>query len=336
VGRHPLGINARWKTYSCYFGPLLLLRDDRGRYVAGNTAGQERFMIDSGLKDKIVLITGANNPHGIGAAVGRAFAAQGSKVFLHFFRRTDKPAQPDAGHEASSPDDSFYYSQQTKTADEVVAEIRTIGVQAHAWESDFSDSDSISPLFDRAEHLLGPVEVLVNNAAHWEADTFVPSGAELSNRLVELWSDRPGGITAGSFDRLFGVNTRAAALLMGEFARRHIRRAATWGRIINVSTGAEKFPSEVSYGASKYALESYTRSAAVELGRFGITVNVVSLGPVQTGWITPELEREILPTIPLGKIGNPKDVADVVVFLASNQARWVAGQKIYVGGGHGM
>jgi 3-oxoacyl-[acyl-carrier protein] reductase len=106
---------------------------------------------------------------------------------------------------------------------------------------------------------------------------------------------------------------------------------------VNVSTaGAERFPSEVTYGASKFALESYTRSAASELGRFGINVNVVSLGPVQTGWITPELEREILPTIPLGRVGHPDDVADVVVFLASDQARWLTGQRIYVGGGHGM
>jgi len=106
---------------------------------------------------------------------------------------------------------------------------------------------------------------------------------------------------------------------------------------VNVSTaGAERFPSEITYGASKFALESYTRSAATELGKFGITVNVVSLGPVQTGWITPGLEREILPTIPLGRIGAPSDVADVIVFLASDQARWVTGQRMYVGGGHGM
>ena len=67
-----------------------------------------------------------------------------------------------------------------------------------------------------------------------------------------------------------------------------------------------------------------------------MTVNAVSLGPVQTGWITPELEQAILPTIPLGKTGLPEDVADVIVFLASDQARWLTGQRIYVGGGHGM
>jgi 3-oxoacyl-[acyl-carrier protein] reductase len=178
--------------------------------------------------------------------------------------------------------------------------------------------------------------VLVNNAAAWEADTFLPPSADLRNELVELWTKRPATIEAGIFDRLFAVNARAVALLMAEFTRRHVARGATWGRIVNISTaGAECFPSEISYGASKLALEGYTRSAALELGQLGITVNVLSLGPVQTGWITPELEKEILPTIPLGRLGRPEDVADVIVFLASEQARWVTAQRIYVGGGHG-
>jgi 3-oxoacyl-[acyl-carrier protein] reductase len=90
------------------------------------------------------------------------------------------------------------------------------------------------------------------------------------------------------------------------------------------------------YGASKHALESYSRAAASELGRFGITVNVVSLGPIQTGWITPENERDWAQDIPLGRIGRPEDVADVMVLLASEQARWLTGQLVYVGGGHQM
>lgn len=294
-------------------------------------------MIDPGLKEKVVLITGANNPYGIGAGIARAFAAQGSKVFLHYFRQIVAGAREDTAGQTGLRGASFYYSQQAKSADEVLAEIRATGVEAHAWEADLADASSIPLLYDRAEHMLGPVEVVVNNAAAWEADTFLPCGSELDNKLVELWTDRPKSTTPNNFDRLFAVNTRAPALMMAEFARRHVERKARWGRIINVSTaGAERFPSEISYGASKYALESYTRIAAIELGKFGINVNVVSPGPVQTGWITAELEREILPTIPLGRAGSPADVADVVVFLASEQARWVTGQRIYVGGGHGM
>ena len=73
---------------------------------------------------------------------------------------------------------------------------------------------------------------------------------------------------------------------------------------------------------------------AQELGQFGITVNALALGPVQTGWITPALEQALLPTLALNRIGTPDDVTDVVVFLASEQARWVTGQKIFVDGGH--
>jgi len=124
---------------------------------------------------------------------------------------------------------------------------------------------------------------------------------------------------------------------MAEFARRHIAYGASSGRIVNISTdGAHCFPSEVSYGASKAALEAYSRSAAAELGRYGITVNVASLGPIQTGWITPELEAQCVTKTPLGRIGTPEDVADVVTFLASEQARWLTGQTLFVGGGHRM
>ena len=78
--------------------------------------------------------------------------------------------------------------------------IGPMGVEAHAWEADLADVSSIPLLYDRAEHLLGPVEIVVNNAAAWEADTFIPSGAELDNKLVELWTDRlkGTGIRAGT------------------------------------------------------------------------------------------------------------------------------------------
>ena len=293
-------------------------------------------MLDPGLRDKVVLVTGANNPYGVGAAVARSCAAQGARVFLHYFRKPDKTAE-DAPGAANFPGVPFYHLQQAKSADEVLDQVREFGAPAAAFEADLSDAAVIPMVFDQAEAALGPVQVLVNNAAYWEPDTFLPGDTELSNKLTELFSDRPPTFTPDRFDRIFAVNTRAAVLMMAEFARRHIARAANWGRIINVSTaGAERFPSEVTYGASKFALESYTRSAATELGKFGVTVNVVSLGPVQTGWISPELERAVLPTIPLGRIGNPEDVADVIVFLASCQSRWVTGQRIYVGGGHGM
>lgn len=72
------------------------------------------------------------------------------------------------------------------------------------------------------------------------------------------------------------------------------------------------------------------------MGRYGITVNAVAPGPIQTGYIRPELEADIAANAPLGRVGEPEDVADVIVFLASKQARWLTGQLLYVGGGWRM
>ena len=297
-------------------------------------------MINPGLQDKVALISGANNPHGIGAAIARTLAKQGARVFLHGYRgawkgaRVDKDAEQD---EDAQPGEQFYNRQGRKPLDEVLQALRASGAQAAGLEGDLGQPDFVAGLFDAAEQALGPVQIVVNNAAYWEADSFIPGEEEMANKAVELWTARPQSFSAGAFDRIFAVNTRAAALMMAEFARRHVARGAGWGRIVNISTaGSYSFPSEVTYGASKLALEGYTRSAAAELGRFGITANSVLPGPVQTGWITPELEQAILPSIPAGRLGAPEDIANAVLLLASVQADWISGQTIYVGGGHGM
>ncbi len=285
-------------------------------------------MIDPGLDGKVVLITGANNPYGIGAATAKAFAAQGARVFLHFFRLPGGPVETE--DRVSGPGWAFFRLQQSKTADEVLQAIAQSGGQAAAWEADLADPENIPRLFDQAEAAFGPVDILVNNAADWEGDTFLPSDRDWMGRTIPT-------ISARSHDRNFAVNSRAEALLMAEYARRFLQRGATWGRIVNVSTdGASAFPGEVSYGASKHAMESYSRAAAVELGPYGITVNVVAPGPVQTGYITPEMEEKLRSEIPLRRVGQPEDVADVIVFLASEQARWVTGQLLYVDGGSVM
>ncbi len=295
-------------------------------------------MIDPGLKGKVVLVSGGNNPRGIGAATAKAFAAQGAAVFIQFFRQGAPGIEPDALVKRQDYSEDWYRAAQTLTADSVVQAIRASGGRAEAWEADLSDTAVVPQLFDRAEQALGPVEVLVNNAALDEPDTFLPvKSAEHGDRCLFGLGPTMATLTAASHDRHFAVNSRAVALLMGEFARRHAARAARWGRIINISTdGAACFPNEISYGASKHALESYSRAAASELGPYGITVNVASLGPIQTGWMPPDLAEKVMPTIPLGRLGEPEDVADVIVFLASEQARWLTGQLIYVGGGHQM
>lgn len=277
-------------------------------------------MIDPRLDGRVAIVTGAN--HGIGAATARALAAQGVAVFITYLRLrsgTEDPSFP-----------ASYAERRAQTADSVVEAIRRADGRATAWEADLADPAVPAQLFERAEAAFGPVEILVNNAAHSEIDTFVPREQDGKD-----WAGRPLlPVTAASHDEHFAVNSRAVALMMAEFARRYVGTEGQWGRIINLSTGgAPGFAGEVSYGASKAALESYSRAAAIELGPLGITVNVVSPGPVQTGWIAPDLVEELARGIPLGRVGQPEDIADVIVFLASDGGRWVNGQVLHVGGG---
>jgi 3-oxoacyl-[acyl-carrier protein] reductase len=295
-------------------------------------------MIDPGLNDKTVLITGGNNPFGIGAAIARAFASHGAKVFIHFFRQA--AGLPDEDQHADHPQEpglAFFFEQQGKTADEVVASIRESGGNAASWEGDLRDPQVTSRLFDQAEQAFGNVDILVNNAAEYAADTFLPPHA--LGKEAGLWEGGPtiSTIDLESHDRHFAVNSRAVAMLTARFAHRIIERRAHWGRIINISADcAWGCPKEISYRASKYALESYSRSAAAELGPYGITVNVVSPGPVQSGYITPELEEALIPELPVRRIGLPEDIAHAVVFFASEQAGWITGQLLFVHGGHRM
>lgn len=277
-------------------------------------------MIDTGLRDKVVLITGGN--HGIGASTARAFAAQGASVFITYLRLSPRNygINPDEARTASEPGLPLYHAAQTRSADEVVGEIRRGGGRVESWETDLADAGTIPELFDRAEEMLGPVTILVNNAAYCARppDTIFSTSGR-------------------SIDKHFAVNTRAVVLLMAELVHRHEHRGGRWGRVINVSTdAAQNFAGQVSYGASKAATEAFTRSVATEVGPLGITVNSVAPGPVQTGYITRESEEELLPEIPLRRIGEPRDIADVIVFLASDQARWITGQVIKVSGGHAI
>jgi 3-oxoacyl-[acyl-carrier protein] reductase len=286
------------------------------------------------LKDKVALITGANNPFGIGAAIARALASHGALVFIHYFRQaTDGP---DVDHpKEQAPGLAFFFEQQEKTADEVVTSIRESGGDAESWEGDLRDPENVNRLIEQAEKAFGQVDILVNNAADYIADTFLPS--DISGDEAEIWEGGPpiSTIDVESHDRHFAVNSRAVALLMAEFAHRIIKRQADWGRIINISADcAWGCPKEISYRASKYALESYSRSAAAELGPYGITVHVVSPGPVQSGYISPELEEALVPEIPIRRVGRPEDIANAVAFFASEQAGWITGQVLFVHGGH--
>ncbi len=288
-------------------------------------------MIDPHLKDKIVLITGAN--HGIGAATARAFADLGAKVFLTAYR-SQVPYSANDLEEAGRNGIGgalLYTAMQQKPTSMVVEAIRARGGTASALEADLSNPDNIPLLFDRCEAELGPVDILVNNHTYCVLETFDPA------RVTQAAEFPVSLVSAEGIDAHFAVNARAYALLMTEYTRRFLQRGAREGRIINLSTdAAHAHDANVSYAASKHAIESYSRSAASELGKYGITVNIVAPGPIQTGYLTPEQETHIAASTPLRRVGNPEDVADVIVFLASQQAHWLTGQLLYVGGGWRM
>ncbi|KAB8190702.1 SDR family oxidoreductase [Nonomuraea phyllanthi] len=268
-------------------------------------------MIDTRLDGKVALITGAN--HGIGAAAAVALAAEGVSVFLTY-KRLDPlrhPAYPEA-----------YDRARAEGADGVVRRIREAGGRAASGEADLTDPAVPKTLFDQAEKAFGPVDILVNNASGWGSDTFTPAESDGFGRPL-----RP--VDAETHDGQFAVDVRAPALLIAEFARRHIERGATWGRIIGLtSEGPRGFPSEVSYGASKAAQESYTMSAAHELGPYGITANMVHPPITDTGWINEEVEKLARVHGPLRSVGQPEDVAEVITFLASHQGRRVTAQVV--------
>jgi 3-oxoacyl-[acyl-carrier protein] reductase len=293
-------------------------------------------MIDTGLKGKNVIVTGAN--HGIGAAIAIAFAREGARVSVAYLRQSPELyGETQANVEnATTPGQAFYCREIGQSAEWVLEEIRALGGECMMWEADLSDPDTIPKLFDQAEGRWGAVDIIVNNAAFDTPDTFLPQPV-LDRDPVFAGEYFLKPLTAHTHDAHFHVNSRAVALMMAEYAKRHIARHAQWGRIINITTdGARCHPSNVSYGASKFAIESYTRSAATELGPYGITVNVISPGAVQTGWIPAELEKEIAATYPLRRIGQPEDIAKAVIYFASDQAEWITGQVLQVGGGNRM
>ena len=119
--------------------------------------------------------------------------------------------------------------------------------------------------------------------------------------------------------------------------REFIKRRVDYGRIINLSTDASQaFAGQITYGASKAALEALTRSIALEVGKYGITVNCVAPGPTQTGWIDKNLEKSVIPQIPVGELIQPEDISETILFLSSEQARMITGQVIKVSGGHAI
>jgi 3-oxoacyl-[acyl-carrier protein] reductase len=266
---------------------------------------------DGQLAAHTAIVTGAN--HGIGAAAAAALARCGCAVLCTFLR-VDDPADPGVPQ--------AYRKHRAQDAEPVAARIRADGGRAVAMEADLSNPATAAALFDAAEEQFGPVDILVNNATGWIQDTFLADGADRFGRSL-----RP--VSAATWHQQFTVDAMAAALLIGEFARRHIARDADWGRIIGLTSGAELgFPEEVSYGAAKAAQTSYTMSAALELARHGVTANMVHPPVTDTGWVTDDVRDAVRASPALIHIASPADVADVIAYLASDAAALITANVI--------
>ena len=255
------------------------------------------------------IVTGAN--HGIGAATARALARRGCAVLCTFLRLDDPEETPQE-----------YRDNRARGGADVVARIEEDGGRAIAVEADLSDPAAPALLFDTAEERFGPVDILVNNATGWLADTFAAAATDRFGRTLQP-------VTAATWNRQFTVDAMAAALLISEFAQRHIDRQATWGRIIGLTSGGSLgFPEEVSYGAAKAAQENYTMSAALELAPFGITANMVHPPVTDTGWVTDAVRGAVEGSRELVHIATPEEVADVIAYLASDAAALITANVI--------
>ena len=270
-------------------------------------------MIDYGLKNKVAIITGANNPWGIGAATALAFAREGTKVVL-VYKRVNRP------FDVSKTDKNGidrYYGANAGDASAVEARLKEINADYFIIESDISNEDRIKEIYKKTLEMYGKVDILINNAATDDENGF----------------DSIEKITADVIDDTFAVNVRGAILMTREF----INNRGGFGRIINVSTdAAQAFAGQITYGASKATLEALTRSIALEVAKYGITVNCVAPGPTQTGWIDKNFEKVVVPLIPMGRLIEPKDIAETILFLSSDQARMITGQVIKVSGGKSL
>lgn len=250
------------------------------------------------LRGRVAVVTGAGRSRGIGAAICRALAEEGADIFFTYWRAYD--------------DDSFMPSTEDDP-EALLDDLRGAGVRAEAMELDLSLPDSPEQLLDAVDERLGPPAILVNNAAHSTRDGYE-------------------ALDAAILDAHYAVNLRATALLSVAFAHRF---DGDFGRIINLTSGQSlgPMPEEIAYAATKGAVEAFTRTLAAGVGHKGITVNAVNPGPTDTGWMTDELKKDLSTKFSAGRVGEPKDAARLVAFLAGDGAAWITGQLLHSEGG---
>ena len=270
-------------------------------------------MVDYGLKDKVAIITGANNPQGIGATTALTLAREGAKVVLVYKKI---PRDFDENKTDKNGADR-YFKANAGNCDIVESRLKDMGADYMIIESDISDEPCVKAIYSQVMARYGKADILVNNAADGDMEGI----------------DTIEAITQSVIDDTFAINVRGTIMMTREF----INNRGDYGRIINLSTDASQvFAGQIAYGASKATLEALTRSIALEVAKYGITVNCIAPGPTQTGWIDDDLEKAVIPLIPMGALIQPQDIADAILFLSGTKAKMITGQVIKVSGGKAL
>jgi 3-oxoacyl-[acyl-carrier protein] reductase len=244
------------------------------------------------LKGKAALVTGGSG--GLGRAIALSLAAEGARVGVNYRQSADK-------------------------AEAVVGEIAKAGGAAVAVRADIQSEAQIADMFDQVEKALGPVEILVNNAAYCPVIPTVD-------------------ITQEEWVHAFQVNMTGTFLCSREMIRRLLALGRK-GRIVNISSQAAFRGSESgksAYDASKGAIVAFTVSLAREMARKGIAVNCVAPGLMYTEMLAPLVDADperFRSRVPMGRLGLPEEVANVVTFLASDRAGFMTGATVDVSGG---
>jgi 3-oxoacyl-[acyl-carrier protein] reductase len=247
----------------------------------------------SKLKNKVAVITGASK--GIGASIAKHFAAEGAKVVVN-------------------------YASSKEGADRVVKEINDNGGMAISVQGDVSKEANVTRLFEETKKAFGALDILVNNAVFQQ---YLP---------IEQASEE-------AFHQHFNVNVLGPILTIQASLKLFGDKG---GNIINISSGASKYPLPAAslYSATKAALDAITISLSKELGAKNVRINSILPGATETEGATSagvtagsEYEKMFIANTPLGRRGQPEDIAKAAVFLASDDAAWITGDQISVSGG---
>jgi len=249
----------------------------------------------------VALVTGVGRRRSIGTGLALGLAQDGWDLALSYW---------------SPYDDRLGYERSPDDPESVADECRALGSEVVLLPADLADPEVPQQLVTSAREQLGPVTALV--MSHCES----VDSAILTTTVV-------------AWDRHFAVNARSTWLLIKAFAEQLPQTSVAGGEVRGriVALTSDHTANNTPYGASKGALDRIVIAAAVELSERGVRANVINPGPIDTGWMTEEIQAFGVAETPAGRLGTPEDTADLVRFLLSDQGSWMNGQLLYSNGG---